>query len=649
MLSEDELIEARQKLAVGRIIATREMPYFATALMAMSPHEREGLGTFAVDERWRMYYDPIRCLEWTVKEIAAVWLHETGHLIRSHSQRYQELEGLDHDPSLFNAAGDAAINSDLRDQGILLPNPDRRYYAEPNPSFPTWKKGMIAEEMYYIARGKNPSGDSNPQEQENQSSPDKSESEEPSEKDSIEQSDDNSNNQDEPPKKSKDDDKSDSDTKDSSESNPDDKENDSDTNDDSDSSPTADDNDEQKGEKGDSESEDKGTSDSDDEDSSKDGELESKAPEKSDSDNDNPTKSDEQGDPSDDESSGEPNKDGNSGSNGTPSGDESNDDGDESKEGKDKNPTSNPMEEGSDSADKEGSESDSKQSGDEGSDDSTNDDDGLTERPLPDCGSAVDGVERDYEEKNDDDGSVDKVAEEAIKQETAKNILDYDKSNPGKVPGDLVREAENILNPQIDWQDEFAALIRHLAATHAGYTDYSYARPSRRSAGSSFIMPSMRTPPAPEIAVIFDTSASMKEQTEIAMGLAEMEDILSRSARYSASQSIKIINCDAGASVVQVVRDLNDYVMVGGGGTDMRVGIKVASKLKPKLDIIVTITDGGTSWPRVIPPDNERATYIALIVGQEDNTKNRGRIPDWMTVIFVEVPDKRKGKFHSHM
>jgi hypothetical protein len=150
MLSDESRLEAQHKLAAGRILASRKMPYFTTALMAISPFEREGLGTFAVDKRWRMYYDPQKCLEYTVLEICAVWLHEVGHLIRSHSKRFAELEGFNHDPRIFNCAGDAAINSDLRDSDIILPNPEKRYYAESNPEFPEWERGMTAEEMYFI-------------------------------------------------------------------------------------------------------------------------------------------------------------------------------------------------------------------------------------------------------------------------------------------------------------------------------------------------------------------------------------------------------------------------------------------------------------------------------------------------------------------
>lgn len=603
MLSEEELIEARHKLAAGRILASRKMPYFTTALMAMSPHEREGLGTFAVDERWRMYYDPEKCLEWTVQEIAAVWLHEVGHVIRAHNERFRALEGYNHDPHLFNAAGDAAINSDLRESDVLLPNPELRYYAEPNSRFPKWKKGMTAEEMYFIGRGL---GQGNPPPPEPDKTSSKSESSDSS--DAEDENDDQSSENPIDPFGDLDDtseesEGSDSETEDSSQ--------------------------------------DQNSSDSSDEDS---GEQSTNENAEGDSD-----AGENEDSPESDDAAGNSDEEGAEGGDGSES--ETGSEKDESSEEGEGDSSSN--EDGDES---EGDSSDSSSSGNSGDTPGDSDPEGAGEGesgpPLPDCGSAVDGEPRDYEETDDNDGSVDKTAAEVLKKKTAEDIIEYAKSNPGSVPGNLVREAENILDPQVDWRDEFAALTRHVAASHAGYTNYSYNRPSRRSSGSNFILPTMRNPPAPEIAIVLDTSGSMDEKRELALGLAEMEDIINRSSRYSESQSIKIINCDSQAATVEVVRDLKDFQIIGGGGTDMRVGIKAASELKPRVDVVITVTDGFTPWPQAIPEENSRAVYIALIVGGEgharSNSTRYSTVPEWMKVIEVNIPQKRKGYSVRH-
>jgi hypothetical protein len=47
-----------QKLAEARILAARKMPYLTHQVMTLIPVERPGLGTMAVDEYCRMYFDP---------------------------------------------------------------------------------------------------------------------------------------------------------------------------------------------------------------------------------------------------------------------------------------------------------------------------------------------------------------------------------------------------------------------------------------------------------------------------------------------------------------------------------------------------------------------------------------------------------------
>lgn len=585
------LIEARHKLAAGRILAMRKMPYYSKVLLGMSPNERIGLGTFAVDERWRMYYDPQKCLDWTIEEIAAVWLHEAGHVMRGHAERFKNLEGHNHDTKTYNCAADAAINSDLRDIGVILPNPEKRYYAESTAENPKWRKGMTAEEMYYIARSGNgdfeieKSGGSQDIMQGDAPDERKQSDEKTSEQDKKDDNTDDSKDKQNGEKESRE--GSDKDTKpedvvdenaqDESE-NPDGEPSDSSSSDSDKESPLDDDsaadNEKQDGEKGDSDSN---------------GEAEEKSDELGNSDSENTQNESGDSDPD------------------SPSDSENESDG-------------------------EGEKSD------DASGNTQDESDGK-----PDCGSAVDGIPRDYESKDNNDGSMDKSSAEFIKKETAEAIIEFDKSRPGVVPGSLVRDAKNILDPQVDWRDEFAALIRHVSALQQGYSDYSYSRPSRRSGASAFILPAMRQPPAPEIAIVLDTSGSMDEKKELALGLAEMEEIITRTARFSQSRAVKIINCDAADNAAVVVQNLKDFVITGGGGTDMRVGIAAAARLKPRVDIIITVTDGFTPWPKEPPLDNLKAHYIVLLVsgkGRKSKSKNH-QIPPWMKVIEVNMPDKR--------
>jgi predicted metal-dependent peptidase len=106
-------------LAAARLLALDWMPYLATALFEVTPVASPGLGTFAVDARWRLYVDPAQLLAWGPRDAAGVLLHEVGHLLRAHHDRHAEHPRSD--ALLWNLAGDAEINDDLRAAGIPLP------------------------------------------------------------------------------------------------------------------------------------------------------------------------------------------------------------------------------------------------------------------------------------------------------------------------------------------------------------------------------------------------------------------------------------------------------------------------------------------------------------------------------------------------
>ncbi|MBC9706682.1 MAG: hypothetical protein H9W81_17365 [Enterococcus sp.] len=624
MLSEEQLIEARHKLSAGRITAIRMLPYFQTTLMAMVTVEKPGFGKFTVDKRWRLYYDPELCLKWTTQEIAAEWIHNVEHIVRRHDERFSALEGHSHDRQKYNAAADGAINSDLKEQGIILPNPEQQFYAESNPQFPAWKKNMSAEELYFSAGGGTEGGE--PEETDSTGNNEDEESQEQNgEKDSSKDSEtnDTTENNDSPkddktPANESENDKGNGNSEEDSE----DSEETSAGESGAGEKPSEMADDAKEAEEPGDEGDDSGLPDSREGDSIHDSENEDADGSPTDVDSEGNDGSQENGEESEGESG-----------TGTPDSEKfGKGDTENNEEGQ--QPSDVPGDEGSEGNGEGGQEpSDSPNGGGEPSSESNG-------KPLPDCGSAVGGPPREYEEHDEDDGSVDDLSADTLLKKTAEEIQEYAKSNPGKVPGGLLREAKNILEPQIDWTDEFLSLFRAITAKHAGYTNYSYSRPSRRSSGSAFILPVMRNPPAPEVAVVLDTSGSMDEGREIAMALAEMEDILNRVARFSESQSIKIINCDAKSTEVAIVRDLNDFEIIGGGGTDMRVGIQAAAELKPRADVIMTITDGFTPWPKEIPTDNPYATYVVLLVGKR---ASKAKPPAWMTVIEVKVPQKRLG------
>lgn len=110
------------KLAAARLKAATAQPFLSVALYALSPCSAPGLGTFAVDDRWRLFLDPQQLNEWSVDEVAGVLLHEVGHLVRHHSARGKSVFVDEDTALLWNVAGDAEINDDLLHDGLRLPS-----------------------------------------------------------------------------------------------------------------------------------------------------------------------------------------------------------------------------------------------------------------------------------------------------------------------------------------------------------------------------------------------------------------------------------------------------------------------------------------------------------------------------------------------
>lgn len=593
-LTEDQKIAARHKLAAGRVLAYRTMPYYTRVLTAIEVFEREGMGTFGVDAHWRLYYDPAKCLEWTAEEIAAVWLHEVSHLVRNHNQRFAELEG-HKDHTIFNQAADASINTDLRQQNVTLPNPEQRVYIESKLS-KRWTKNMTAEEMYRcviedqgIGKGdedkkgkveKDTPSDSNP--------PSDSESTEPDEAGDNAESSQNSVNS---------------------------------TNEKAENSP----------ENGDADSLPDDIVQSDADEVNADGQDNVEDQNSSSNTSKSNQESAQDGDPaeqsSDSPSSGESDSEENSDTENSDS-----DSGEGSSQSEDNEQSQGQHQESE-------SDSSSTESTDNGEEPSEN---GESPEPQSDCGSCTGGEPREYEEPSAE-GAVDKYAADFIRQKTAEDIVSYENSNPGSVPGDILREAQYILDPQVDWVPELMSFARRVLGTRLGAEHKTYSRMSRRAGASNVIRPGYKAPDPPQIAAILDTSGSMDENREIAAALGELESLLDRFGRVSHASGMNIINCDAAASV-EFVRNLRDYEIRGGGGTDMREGIELAAILKPRMDIIITVTDGGTPWPDDRPPANPQAHYIVLLISSKQGELDfqKQRIPKWFHVIPVLVPDRKR-------
>lgn len=244
----------------------------------------------------------------------------------------------------------------------------------------------------------------------------------------------------------------------------------------------------------------------------------------------------------------------------------------------------------------------------------------------PSSGSASDGYARDWERPQpgdpEDVAPVSAWEAQAIAKETAKAIEQGIARGRGDMPAGLKKWAEGMLAPPlVDWRGRLRRTLQQ-AAIAAGRADYSYRRPSRRdpSASRGYISPGM-IQPRPDVAAVIDTSGSMSN-ADLLRATSEVIGIT-----RAVGGSVRVASCDVAATKFSRVRDARDVTLVGGGGTDMRVAIAAVERLRPKPQLCVVITDGGTPWPE----SRRHVDVMAVIVG--DETCNTA--PPWITSVVI--------------
>ncbi|MFD9760682.1 vWA domain-containing protein [[Kitasatospora] papulosa] len=240
-----------------------------------------------------------------------------------------------------------------------------------------------------------------------------------------------------------------------------------------------------------------------------------------------------------------------------------------------------------------------------------------------DCGSGAHGQPSDWE-SGDRAGpaGVGAVEAEALRRHTAEAMRAHARAR-GALPGGWKRWADEVLEPTVDWRRALAGAVRDAAAWASGAIDYTYRRPSRRSAAlRGIVLPSLRRP-LPRVAVVIDTSGSMGE-AEIAAALGEVTGVL-REVGVRGNR-VTVLACDADVQAVSRVTVTGQITLGGGGGTDMRVGIAAALAGPERPSVVVVLTDGLTPWPDEIPS----CRLVAALVGPSAPAP-----PPWIETVRV--------------
>ncbi|MFK4106327.1 VWA-like domain-containing protein [Streptomyces sp. NPDC019531] len=211
-----------------------------------------------------------------------------------------------------------------------------------------------------------------------------------------------------------------------------------------------------------------------------------------------------------------------------------------------------------------------------------------------DCGSGADGLEREWDLGADGEDGLSEQERDAVRFRVAEGI----KAHPGRAPRGWRRWAEEAFHPPQPWRDLLGAALRSAVSGAGSGDDYTYGRPSRRSAGvPGAVLPSLRRRP-PRVCVIIDTSGSVSDG-ELGSALLEVA-ALSR-AVGGRRDLVTVLSCDAAAGMVRPLCRAEGIPLTGGGGTDLRAGFDRALRSRPRPDVVVALTDGQTPWPSAQP------------------------------------------------
>lgn len=243
-----------------------------------------------------------------------------------------------------------------------------------------------------------------------------------------------------------------------------------------------------------------------------------------------------------------------------------------------------------------------------------------------DCGSGADGAARDWDLGADGAHGLSDQERDAVRFRVAQGI----NGSPGSVPKGWQRWAEEAFHPPQPWRELLGAAVRS-AMSGAG-EDYTYGRPSRRSASlPRVVMPSLRRRP-PRVCVIVDTSGSVSDAE---LGSAILEVAAIARAVGGRRDLVSVLSCDAAAHVTHQLCQAEGIPLVGGGGTDLRAGFAKAARSNP--DVLVALTDGQTPWPEARP---RARTVVGLFPRQRPVNENDPHYepdtpPAWARVVTV--------------
>lgn len=163
----------------------------------------------------------------------------------------------------------------------------------------------------------------------------------------------------------------------------------------------------------------------------------------------------------------------------------------------------------------------------------------------------------------------------------------------GNVPGDMKRMITDLLEPQMDWREIIRAQVESSLKSN-----FTWLRPNRKGWHMSAVLPGMDRDMMIDVALAIDTSGSISQSmltdfvSEIAGIMEQYEDYRIRIWQFDTNvYGYDEFTSDDG-------RDIREYEIKGGGGTDFDVNWTYMKQNEIEPDQFIMFTDGQpwNSW-----------------------------------------------------
>lgn len=159
----------------------------------------------------------------------------------------------------------------------------------------------------------------------------------------------------------------------------------------------------------------------------------------------------------------------------------------------------------------------------------------------------------------------------------------------GKMPGDLARFVEDLVEPQVPWAEKLRAkMTRKIASNHHSWRRFN----RRRMVTQNMVMPGRTGHGCQTIVYVGDTSGSISDD-EHRVTLSELAAILNDVN----PEKVYVLWCDANINRVDEIETVSDMEMIfekgapGGGGTDFRPPFEWVEDKGLEPDALVYLTD----------------------------------------------------------